>query len=130
MNKELIIVDDDFPFRERLSRSMEKKGFNVEAFNDYKSAFKRIAEKKFNFAIVTASSAIFAVTTALSAGAVINPTPRWIIKLHVDVPATAVPKSIVDPLQVKLPDWTTPSIDISIAAAEDGVKLDPPFCKV
>ena len=27
MNNELIIVDDDFPFRERLSRSMQKKGF-------------------------------------------------------------------------------------------------------
>ena len=25
MNKELIIVDDDFPFRERLSHSMQKK---------------------------------------------------------------------------------------------------------
>jgi len=52
MSTDLLIVDDDLPFRERLSRSMEKKGFNVEAFNDYKSAFKRIAEKKFNFAIV------------------------------------------------------------------------------
>ena len=27
MSKNLIIVDDDFPFRERLSRSMEKKVF-------------------------------------------------------------------------------------------------------
>ena len=34
MSKNLIIVDDDFPFRERLSRSMEKKGFNVESFSN------------------------------------------------------------------------------------------------
>ena len=26
-NKSLLIVDDDNPFRERLSRAMEKKGF-------------------------------------------------------------------------------------------------------
>ena len=28
-NKSLIIVDDDNPFRDRLSRAMEKKGFEV-----------------------------------------------------------------------------------------------------
>ena len=28
-NKSLLIVDDDNPFRERLARAMEKKGFNV-----------------------------------------------------------------------------------------------------
>ena len=27
MNKELLIVDDDLPFKDRLSKSMEKKGF-------------------------------------------------------------------------------------------------------
>ena len=27
--KSLLIVDDDNPFRERLARAMEKKGFNV-----------------------------------------------------------------------------------------------------
>ena len=29
MNMKLLIVDDDLPFRERLTRSMEKKGFEV-----------------------------------------------------------------------------------------------------
>ena len=29
MNKDLLIVDDDLPFRDRLSRSMEKRGFEV-----------------------------------------------------------------------------------------------------
>ena len=28
-NKSLLIVDDDNPFRERLARAMEKKGFQV-----------------------------------------------------------------------------------------------------
>ena len=37
MNKNLLIVDDDLPFRDRLSKSMEKKGFIVESFSDYKS---------------------------------------------------------------------------------------------
>ena len=52
MNKDLLIVDDDLPFRDRLSKSMEKKGFNVESFSDSKSTSKRIKEKIFNFAIV------------------------------------------------------------------------------
>ena len=30
MNKSLLVVDDDLPFRERLSRSMQKKGFEVD----------------------------------------------------------------------------------------------------
>ncbi|PHQ86299.1 MAG: hypothetical protein COB65_01360 [Thalassobium sp.] len=52
MNKELIIVDDDFPFRERLSRSMQKKGFNVENFPNSLETIKRINVKKFDYAIV------------------------------------------------------------------------------
>lgn len=52
MNKELIIVDDDLPFRNRLSKSMEKKGFVVESYSDVKSVSERIKNKKFDFAIV------------------------------------------------------------------------------
>ena len=52
MNNDLIIIDDDLPFRDRLARSMKKKGFNVETFGDAKSSIKRINEKKFNYAIV------------------------------------------------------------------------------
>ena len=52
MNKELLIVDDDLPFRDRLSKSMEKKGFFVESYSDTKSTIKRIKEKNFDFAIV------------------------------------------------------------------------------
>ena len=52
MNKKIMIVDDDLPFRERLSRSMEKKGFTVEAFSNYKDSMFRINETTFDFAIV------------------------------------------------------------------------------
>ena len=52
MINQLIIVDDDSPFRERLARSMEKKGFEVEAFSNAKEAKTRIANKKFDYAIV------------------------------------------------------------------------------
>ena len=52
MNNDLIIIDDDLPFRDRLTRSMEKKGFNVEAFGNAKNSIKRINEKNFDYAIV------------------------------------------------------------------------------
>ena len=52
MNKDLLIVDDDLPFRDRLSKSMQKKGFLVEAFSDTKSTLERIQVKNFDFAIV------------------------------------------------------------------------------
>jgi len=52
MNKDLLIVDDDHPFRERLSRSMEKKGFKVESFANSTSAESRIQIKFFDFAII------------------------------------------------------------------------------
>ena len=52
MNKELLIVDDNVPFRIRLSKSMEKKGFVVESFFFFLQTKRRIAEKKFDFAIV------------------------------------------------------------------------------
>ena len=52
MNKALLIVDDDLPFRDRLSKSMEKRGFVVEAFANTKLTSLRINEKKFDYAIV------------------------------------------------------------------------------
>ena len=52
MNKELLIVDDDSPFRERLSRSMQKKGFKVENFSNSLETITRINIKKFDYAIV------------------------------------------------------------------------------
>ena len=52
MNKTLLIVDDDLPFRDRLTKSMEKKGFIVESFSNSKSTSVRINEKDFDYAIV------------------------------------------------------------------------------
>ena len=52
MNKKLLIVDDDTPFRERLTRSMEKKGFIVENFSSYKDSLIRCNEVFFDYAII------------------------------------------------------------------------------
>ena len=52
MNKELLIVDDDLPFRERLSQSMAKKGFTVETFSSAHQVKERINNKLFDYAIV------------------------------------------------------------------------------
>ena len=51
MKKKLLIVDDDTPFRERLSRSMEKKGFLVETFSNYNESLNRCFEEVFDYAI-------------------------------------------------------------------------------
>ena len=44
-DKSLIIVDDDNPFRERLSRSMEKKGFTVSQAESVKTAINLVKIK-------------------------------------------------------------------------------------
>tara|TARA_Y100001970_G_scaffold60101_1_gene76559 strand:+ start:2714 stop:3241 length:528 start_codon:yes stop_codon:yes gene_type:complete len=52
MNKKLLIVDDDTPFRERLTRSMEKKGFIVDSFAKYNECLKKINSEFFDYAII------------------------------------------------------------------------------
>ena len=52
MSGDLIIIDDDLLFRDRLARSMEKKGFHVESYGDVISSMRRISEKNFDYAIV------------------------------------------------------------------------------
>ena len=52
MLKKLIIVDDDTPFRERLGRSMEKKGFFVETFSNYQDCLKRCMDEDFDYAVI------------------------------------------------------------------------------
>jgi len=51
-NKSLLIVDDDNPFRERLARAMEKKGFEVFQAVGVKKGIESIIEKKPAFAVV------------------------------------------------------------------------------
>jgi two-component system response regulator RegA len=48
----LLIVDDDNPFRERLSRAMEKKGFQVSQAESVKNGIESVKIKKPSFAVV------------------------------------------------------------------------------
>ena len=51
-DKSLLIVDDDNPFRERLARAMEKKGFIVSQAEGVKNGINSIKTKKPAFAVV------------------------------------------------------------------------------
>ena len=51
-DKSLLIVDDDNPFRDRLARSMEKKGFKVTQTESVKSAIQQARENKPAFAVI------------------------------------------------------------------------------
>ena len=51
-NKTLLIVDDDNPFRERLARAMEKKGFQVSQAEGVKVGIETVKSKKPAFAVV------------------------------------------------------------------------------
>jgi len=51
-DKSLLIVDDDNPFRERLARAMEKKGFQVTQANGVKTGVEIAKINKPSFAVV------------------------------------------------------------------------------
>ena len=51
-DKSLLIVDDDNPFRERLARAMEKKGFSVSQAEGVKIGIESVKSKKTAFAVV------------------------------------------------------------------------------
>ena len=51
-NKSLLIVDDDNPFRERLARAMEKKGFEVFQAEGVQKGIESVKSKKPGFAVV------------------------------------------------------------------------------
>ena len=51
-NKSLLIVDDDNPFRERLARAMEKKGFEVIQAESVRKGIDTVKSKKLAFAVV------------------------------------------------------------------------------
>ena len=51
-NKTLLIVDDDNPFRDRLARAMEKKGFEVFQAESVQKGILSVKEKKPGFAVV------------------------------------------------------------------------------
>ena len=51
-DKSLLIVDDDNPFRDRLARFMEKKGFKVTQAESVKTAIQKSRENKLAFAVI------------------------------------------------------------------------------
>ena len=51
-DKSLLIVDDDNPFRERLARAMEKKGFSVTQAESVNKGVSAVKQKKPAFAVV------------------------------------------------------------------------------
>ena len=51
-NKSLLIVDDDNPFRERLARAMEKKGFEVFQAESVQKGIQSVKDQKPGFAVV------------------------------------------------------------------------------
>ena len=51
-DKSLLIVDDDNPFRDRLARLMEKKGFKVTQAESVKSGIQKARENKPAFAVI------------------------------------------------------------------------------
>ncbi len=51
-DKSLLLVDDDNPFRERLARAMEKKGFQVSQAESVKKGIDTVTKQKFAFAVV------------------------------------------------------------------------------
>ena len=51
-DKSLLIVDDDNPFRERLARAMEKKGFQVSQAEGVKKGIVSVKVKNPAFAVI------------------------------------------------------------------------------
>ena len=51
-NKSLLVVDDDNPFRDRLARAMEKKGFQVSQAESVRKGVESVLKQKFAFAVV------------------------------------------------------------------------------
>ena len=51
-DKSLLLVDDDNPFRERLARAMEKKGFEVTQAESVEKGINAVKSKKPAFAVV------------------------------------------------------------------------------
>ena len=52
VDKSLLIVDEDNPFRERLARAMEKKGFQVSQAEGVKKGIESVKQKKPAFAVI------------------------------------------------------------------------------
>ena len=51
-DKSLLILDDDEPFRSRLARAMDKKGFQVTEAKSVEEGLRIVAKTPTNFAVV------------------------------------------------------------------------------
>ena len=51
-DKSLLIIDDDTPFRDRLARAMEKKGFIVSQAESVKDGIQKVIESRPAFAVI------------------------------------------------------------------------------
>ena len=67
-NKSLLICDDDNPFRERLARAMEKKGFEVFQAESVQKGIEAVKSKKPGAAFFDGSASKAFSTSSASAG--------------------------------------------------------------
>ena len=78
-NKSLLIVDDDNPFRDRLARAMQKKGFEVFQAESVQKGIQSVIEKKPGFAVVDLRLADGNGLEVVKQIQVSNPTSRIIM---------------------------------------------------
>ena len=78
-NKSLLIVDDDNPFRDRLARAMEKKGFTVLQAQSVQKGIQTVKTNKLGFAVVDLRLADGNGLEVVKEIQVSNPTSRIIM---------------------------------------------------
>ena len=78
-NKSLLIVDDDNPFRDRLARAMEKKGFTVLQAESVQKGIQAVKSNKPGFAVVDLRLADGNGLEVVKEIQVSNPTSRIIM---------------------------------------------------
>jgi len=78
-NKSLLIVDDDNPFRDRLARAMEKKGFEVIQAEGVKKGIQSVKDNKPGFAVIDLRLADGNGLEVVKQIQITNPTSRIIM---------------------------------------------------
>ena len=78
-NKSLLIVDDDNPFRDRLARAMEKKGFTVLQAESVQKGIQTVKTNELGFAVVDLRLADGNGLEVVKEIQVSNPTSRIIM---------------------------------------------------
>ena len=78
-NKSLLIVDDDNPFRDRLARAMEKKGFETIQAESVQKGIELVKSKKIGFAVIDLRLADGNGLDVVNQIQISNPTSRIIM---------------------------------------------------